>query len=134
MYSQSPRPKWWQLYLTFPILIALFAVDSRLNISVRGHQAVQTVIVLVVFGLIRRWIRTNATELSRMDQEECKGQITIIQIPLYQPADRAPANDAVLELVPETKGILSDTFEMDYIDPRILPWDGIPQRSETETR
>ncbi len=60
MSSNYARPKWWQLYLTFPLLIALFAVDSRLKISMRGHQAVQIVIVLLIYRLVHLWLRANA--------------------------------------------------------------------------
>ena len=70
MSSQNAGPKWWQVYLTLPLLMALFAADSRLKISIRGHQLVQIGIVLLVYGLIHLWIKANSAVLSKMDREK----------------------------------------------------------------
>jgi hypothetical protein len=131
MSTSNPRPKWWQLYLTFPLLIILFVADSRLKISSRGHQAVQIAIVLLVFGLIHLWIRANSSALSRMDQEEYSGRITVIRIPSYQGTELDLENHAKLEpRASEIKGVLSDTFEMEYIDARSIPLDSNSQELE----
>lgn len=118
------HPKWWQLYLTFPLLIALFLLESRLKISARGHQAVQIGILLLVYGLVHLWLRSNATAISKMDQSPYREKITVIQIP------PAPLPDANQEKRPifqfrdsEIKGVLNDTFEMDYIDAESYPID-----------
>jgi hypothetical protein len=131
MSTSNPRPNWWQLYLTFPLLIILFVADSRLRISSRGHQAVQIGIVLLVFGLIHLWIKANSSALSRMDREEDSGRITVIRIPSYQETELDLENHSKLESrVSEIKGVLSDTFEMDYIDARSIPLDSNSQELE----
>lgn len=121
MSHQKVRPKWWQVFLTFPLLIVLFAVDHRLRISTRGHQVVQMGIVLLVFGLIHLWLTANATALSRMDQMTYREAITVIRIPPFQPS----AEQRWTLRLPdsEIKGVLSDTFEMNFIDAEALPID-----------
>ena len=124
MSTSNLRPKWWQLYLTLPLLIVLFIADNRLKISARGHQAVQIAIVLLVFGLIHLWIRANSSAFSRMDQEEYSGRIMVMRIPVYQETELDMEDHSKLEpLVSEIKGVLSNTFEMGYIDVRsvLLP-------------
>ncbi len=124
MPSQDIRPKWWQLYLTFPFLIALFMLDSRLKLSILGHQAVQIGIVLIVFGLVHLWLKANATALSQMDQRQFHGTVSMIRIPPYQPADTNSNKRPVFQLPDsELKGTLSDTFEMEYIDAEFVPVD-----------
>jgi hypothetical protein len=131
MISLNPRPKWWQLYLTFPLLIVLFIADSRLKVSSRGHQVVQIAIVMLVFGLIHLWIRANSSALSRMDQEEYSGRIRVIRIPAYQETELDMEKPSKLQpLVSEIKGVLSDTFEMDYIDVRSIPLHSNSQKVE----
>ena len=131
MISSNPRPKWWQLYLTFPLLIVLFLADGRLKISSRGHLAVQIAIVLLVSGLIHLWIRANSSALSRMDQQEYSGRITVIRIPDYQETELDMKYHSKLEPpVSEIKGVLSDTFEMDYIDVRSVPLHSNSQKVE----
>jgi hypothetical protein len=117
MSASNLRPKWWQLYLTFPLLIVLFAAENRLKISSRGHQAVQIVIVLLIFGLIHLWIKANSSALSRMDQEQYSGRVTVIRIPPDQLSDlKIEERSMFATPASEIKGVLSDPFEMDYID------------------
>lgn len=123
MTSNQTHPKWWQLYLTFPLLIALFAVDSRLKLSTRGHQAVQIGIVLIVYGLIHVWLKANARALAAMDQTQPTGKVRVLKI---EPHELPMMNyeykpRAMLQLPgSEIKGTLSDTFEMDTIDAEVI--------------
>jgi hypothetical protein len=129
------RPKWWQVYLTVPLLIALFALDSRLKLSVRGHQVVQIGIIVLVYGLVHLWIKANAKALSEMDRTRYGGWVRVIKIPPYQ----LPGTDDVNKKHPmlqlpdsELKGMLSDTFEMDVIDAEFLPVDEATQDLKKE--
>jgi hypothetical protein len=122
MSSSNLRPKWWQLYLTFPLLIALFVAENRLKISARGHQAVQIVIVLLIFGLIHLWIKANSSALSRMDQEQYSGRFTVIRIPSDQLSDLDVEEGSRFALpLSEIKGVLSDTFDVEHIDSEAFP-------------
>jgi hypothetical protein len=135
MSSQNLRPKWWQLYLVFPLLIGLFAVDHRLNISTRGHQVAQIGILLVIYGLVHLWLRANAKALSRMGQSQSQGTITVIRVPPSQFPDEETEKRSLLYLPDsEVKGILSATFEADYIDMEAFPVDEIPEESKKEQR
>jgi hypothetical protein len=126
MTSHDIRPKWWQLYLTFPLIIALFMLDSRLKLSSRGHTIVQIGIVLLVYGLVHLWLRANATALSRMDQNH--GTIAVIQITQSRLPDEDRANRPMLQLPDsEIRGVLSDTFHINYIDAESFPVDEVSQ-------
>jgi hypothetical protein len=117
MFSQD-RPKWWQLYLTFPLLVALFAVDSRLKVSTRAHQVVQIGIVLIVFGLIHLWLKANARALSAMDRAQLGRRVTVIsnQPHPLSAMDNEYKKSPMFQLSDsEIKGTLSETFEMDFI-------------------
>jgi hypothetical protein len=133
MSSRDNHPKWWQLYLAFPLLVALFAIDTRLKLSTRGHQAVQIGTVLLVYGLVHLWLKANATVLSNMDRRQYYGGVKVFRIP----PSRLPAADReriqILQL-PDTeiKGVLSDTFETDIIDAEFFPVDEVPQELKKE--
>jgi hypothetical protein len=133
MPSQNDHPKWWQLYITLPLLLVLFIFDSRLQISSRGHTIVQIGIVLLIYGCVCLWLRANARALSRMDQRQIKGKITVIQFPPYQPDDAKNDKHPIFVLPnSEIKGVLSDTFEMDYIDVELSPIDEVSQDVDKE--
>ena len=133
MLPSNKNPKWWQIYLTFPLLIALFVLDHQLKISTRGHQAVQIGGVLVVYGLIHLWLKANARALSGMDQRKYFGTFKVIQIPPYRISSTDNAQQPILQLPDsEIKGILSDTFDMNIIDATLLPIDDVSQEINKE--
>jgi hypothetical protein len=122
MVPSNLRPKWWQLYLALPLLVVLFVADSRLRISTRGHQAVQIGILLLVYGLISLWLKANASALSGMDQVHHRGRIRVVRVSVFQLPDADEERRQMFELpLVEDKGVLSDTFERDYIDVEALP-------------
>ena len=128
MSSLNPRPKWWQLYLTFPLLIMLFMVDHRMRLSQRGHVVVQIGIVLLVYGLIHLWLKANAVALSKMDRDQYRGTIRVIRLPLVELPDVGVDKRRILQLShSEITGLLSDTYEMDTIDAETFPIDKVSQ-------
>jgi len=135
MSSQSIRVKWWQLYLAVPLLIGLFMLDSRLRISVRWHQAVQIGIILFVYGLIQLWLNANAKMLRAVDRSRYGDWVTVIKIQPYELTD-PDVQDKQGKLLPlpasETRGILGDTFELDYIDAESFPVDEVAEESKKE--
>ena len=129
MKSTKQNPKWWQLYLSFPLLIALFMMDNRLKISTRGHQAVQIGILLLVFGLIHVWLKANASALSTMDREKYKVTFRVIRVTTSQIPEINHEQHRWLQLPSsEIKGILSDTPETDYRDAKSFPVENVPHR------
>ncbi len=131
MFSSNPRPKWWQLYLTFPLLIVLFVIDNRLKISLRGHQAVQIGIVLLVYGLIHLWLKANAKALQQMPESQYQRTLTVIEFPSIQLSD---TDKHLVFQIPDSEinGVLSDTFDMDCIDAVSFPVDEVSQESKKE--
>jgi hypothetical protein len=122
MTSKNIGPRWWQLYLTFPLLLILFVMDGRLKISPRGHQAVQIGIVLLIFGLIHLWIKANASALSRMDQRDYQGAVRVIRIPLPLDSELDNQPGSILQLPDfEIKGLLSNTADMNFSDVEPTP-------------
>ena len=118
------RPKWWQVYLTFPLLIVLFLADNHLKLSEHGHQAVQIGIILFVYWLIHLWLKANAKALSNMDQRQFHGTVTVTRVPSYQLSEPKSDKHPMFQLPhSEIKGTLSDTFEMDYVDAEFIPMD-----------
>jgi hypothetical protein len=124
MSTRDQSPKWWLLYLTFPLLIALFAVDNRLKIPGQGHQAVQIGILILVFGLVHLWLKANSTALSRMDQKKYHGMVSMIQIPPVRLPEPDEKKWPMFQLPnSEIKGMLNDTFDMNYIEAESFPID-----------
>lgn len=122
MNSSNARPKWWKLYLTFPLLITLFILDHRLTISTRAHQVIQIGILLLVYGLVYGWLNANSVSLSKMDRQKYYGRVMVIQMPPFQePQEKNERYPILQSPVSEVKGLLSNTFEMNYIDAEALP-------------
>jgi hypothetical protein len=134
MTTNNFRPKWWQVYLTFPLLIALFMLDNRLKLSVRGHQTVQIGILLLVYGLVHLWLKANAMALSRMDQKQFHNTFTVIRIPPHQLPDTSGKRPMYQFTNSEIKGILSDTFEMDFIDAEFSSVEGALNETNKEEK
>jgi len=133
MYSNTPRPKWWQVYLTFPLLITLFMLDNRIKLSERGHQAVQIGIILLVYGLVHLWLKANAKALSNINQRQFHGTVTVTRVPSYQLPESNKDKRPMFQFSnSEIKGTLSDTYEMDYIDAEFFAVDEVPQESKKE--
>jgi hypothetical protein len=131
MTTRTARPKWWQVYLTFPLLIALFIFDNRLKISERGHQAVQIGIVLLVYGLVHLWLKANEAALS--DYRQYRGAVIISRPHVYKLANTHNENRPMFQLPDhEVNNMLSDTFEMDYIDADFFSVDEVSQESKKE--
>jgi hypothetical protein len=60
----TPRkPAWWQLYALVPVLGGLFMLDHRAALPPDWHKAVQAAIILVIYGLVWRWLRANTYAL-----------------------------------------------------------------------
>jgi hypothetical protein len=131
MNTSTARPKWWQVYLTLPLLIVLFIFDSRIKISERGHQAVQIGIILLMYGLVHLWLKANETALS--DFRHYRGTVIISKPHVYKLANTHSENRPILQLQDtEIKGTLSDTFEMDYINADFFSVDEVSQELKKE--
>lgn len=117
MSPSSLHPKWWQLYLSFPLLIALFALDSRLRISTRGHEAVQLGIVMLIYSLIHLWLRANRTALSQGDQQQLITIYRVIEIHPSDSPEMGNGSKSILQ-IPESEihGLLGDGTDFGITD------------------
>ncbi len=128
MYSSTSRPKWWQLYLTFPLLIALFLVEHHLSLSQNGHIAAQTGILLLIYGLVHLWLRANAAHLSSLHRRQYRGRVSVIRVPASQLPEANDDKQPLFQLPDsEIKGVLSSTFELGYIDADGFPVDEVSE-------
>jgi len=121
MASPNISPKWWQLYLTCPLLIALFVMDSRFKISVHGHQAVQIGTILLVYGLIHLWLKANRSALLHMEMKQSNRPFRVIEIPPAHSPELDDGRRTILQLSDtEIRGLLSDGMEISYIDAELF--------------
>ena len=92
-------------------------------------------ILLLVYALVHLWLKANSTALSKMDQRQYRGTIRVIRIPPSQLSDSGKDSRPMFQLpASEIKGMLSDTFEMDYIDAEAFPVDEVPQELKKELK
>ena len=131
MSARNMRPKWWQLYLTFPGLMVLFAIDSRLKISTRAHQFVQIGILIIIFGLIHLWLKTNAAALVNVEHRDYREKVHVIHIFSDSTSDFQKASMFHLP-DSEIKGVLNNTYEQDIIDVEAYPVDEVSQKLNKE--
>jgi hypothetical protein len=123
MSSRNTHPKWWQVYLTLPLLIALFALDSRLRISIRGHQAVQIGIVLLIYGSIHFWLKANHSALAGEVREQPIKIYRVIEIPPTGSPEFEGEEKSILQFSDsEIHGLLGDDMEMGYTDPELFSY------------
>jgi hypothetical protein len=121
MPSPIRRPRWWQLYALIPAVVVLFAAENDLPVAPRVHQVFQIAIVVVVFAFVQWWLSANRFALL----EEERRQLPSFRRPsawsLSDPVRRDPEagrEPAMFHLPPAgLRNTLSDTFEMDDVDP-----------------
>lgn len=130
MPQPNTRPKWWQIYLLLPLLIGLFLIDFRLNLSDRGHQVLQIGILLFVYWLAHLWMKANQITYEKKGNTKSSVIITLVPTsrlngeklqPLFHPNS-------------EVAGIFDDTFQIDIIEAEILSTEEIPQEANKEIK
>src|SRR6476619_5352622 len=133
MNASNSRPKWWRLYLTFPLLVALFVIDGRLKVSSRGHQVVQIAAILLVYSLILLWLKANSVALSQMDRKHYSRRIMIVSVaPLGLNETDHKKQPMFIHSDLEVNGILSNTFEMGDVDAELFPMNNVPYEVDNE--
>jgi hypothetical protein len=128
MSSPHNRPKWWQVYLTLPLLVLLFISENRLRLSVRGHQVIQIGIVLLIYILIHLWLKANSGALSNVDRRHPSRAFRVYQIPPAPLSGSGSEEQSTIRIY----GVLGTTFEMDYIDAECIEAGEVPQELKKE--
>jgi hypothetical protein len=67
MFNQKRGPRWGILYMIVPLAAGLFWLEMKAPFSETGHRAVDVGIVLLIFGLVELWLRTNRLAFLRED-------------------------------------------------------------------
>ncbi len=63
------KPQWWLLFLLVPLLAGLFYVESRFYLSAPVRRFVQVAVVLLIFGLVYRWLSAQSAVLLRPPED-----------------------------------------------------------------
>ncbi len=112
MFGKISRPNWWLLYLLLPVLVGLLVIETKVPISEVGHRVVEVGIVLLVFGLIELWLRTNNTRIQAEQWRAAQGRETrrVIYTSLGQFAsgNRTAAHPTSVALPHAAEGALID--------------------------
>ncbi len=133
MNTLNSRPKWWRLYLTFPLLVVLFALDGHLKVSSRAHQIVQIGAILLVYSLILLWLKANSVPLSQMDRKQYSKRIMIVSTaPLGLNKTDHKEQRILIHSDWEVNGMLSNTFEMGGADAELFSMNRAPQELDKE--
>jgi hypothetical protein len=75
----------------------------------------------------------NTKALRQMDRQQPQGRIIVIQVPASSPSEPVNGHSSIPGLPSSgIKGMLSDTFEMDYIEAQFSPVDEVSQDSKKE--
>ncbi len=116
MRHVSPKPKWWQLYLTFPVILGLFLLDSRLQLANGEHAVLQLGIVLLEAVLVEWWLHLNASALRHVEDETDRPMFTVIEI-LPEVSHARQDGLRTSRLLPpiEIRGVLDTTFQADFV-------------------
>ncbi len=96
--SQAPRPKWWLLYALLAVVLALFAAVAIVSPAGGWRTLAQCVSVVVIFGAMAAWVRSNRVALDQADWCACAAEKVTVRVihshPVapepVQPAERVP--------------------------------------------
>lgn len=61
MNRHTHSSNWIWLYLLLPLILVLGFVDTRLVISELDHRLLEFGILILVYGLVNRWVSSNET-------------------------------------------------------------------------
>jgi len=106
MFYQKRRPKWGILYLILPLAGGLFWLEMKVPLSEVGHRAAQVGIVLLTFGLVELWLRTNRfafldEDYRKQENSGLQGRLWVTltgEVPAEEPG-ASPVEDALPPMV-----------------------------------
>jgi hypothetical protein len=59
MNHKDKRPFRWKLLLLFPLMLSLLLLEHQIRFSSMGHHLAQVTIVLLVYGLMFYWLKSD---------------------------------------------------------------------------
>ena len=72
--KQNRRPRWNMLNLVLLLAVGGLALEHWLHLSRAGHTIVLILMVVVIYGLMGLWVKSNETALEDLDTEEYREQ------------------------------------------------------------
>jgi hypothetical protein len=84
------KPAWWQLYLLFPVMLVLIAIESLKPLPGMSNDIVDAGIVVLFFVAVLGWIHINGGLLERYYMEQ-DGNYDL-KITVYEPASKPKDN------------------------------------------
>lgn len=117
MASKKRQPKWWQVYLSLPVLMGLFWLELQIPLTYTENVIAQLGILFLIFGFIQLWMRANRSALMNLDEDEGQWQVKVYEFPplsqgTFGDVEDRPAHRPILQIpAAGVKGVLSDTFE-----------------------
>lgn len=67
---RKSKPNWWLLFAILPLMIVAILVESQFKYPAQVHEVADGAIVVVSFGLMVGWMRSNEAALE--EQEAAK--------------------------------------------------------------
>ena len=64
------RPSWWLLYVIAAVMVGLVALVETSVAGERARMTLEIVVVITVFALMLRWIRTNRGRIELAESVE----------------------------------------------------------------
>ena len=68
--KRNPRPHWKRLYLIVLMMIGGLMLEHSLQLTSLERKVAISLVVVVIYGLIAGWIRTNTAALQDLDAEK----------------------------------------------------------------
>jgi len=72
--KRNRRPRWSMLNLIVLAALGGLVLEHNLHLTPTGHKIALFLIVVIIYGLIGLWVKSNATALEDLDAEEYRRQ------------------------------------------------------------
>jgi hypothetical protein len=88
MQTNKLKLKWWILFLPLGLVLGLFVLEAGANLTGAGHRAVETGLVLLLYGIVWLWLNANEWALLNKEREKTRQELRRAVEPLRQPYDK----------------------------------------------
>jgi peptidoglycan/LPS O-acetylase OafA/YrhL len=82
MHIKKHHPSWWQLYLSFPLMIGLFLIETHQPLTEAGHKMIELFILLIFFGYISLWLKANTGAMIQEDLDKWHAALGVDSSPI----------------------------------------------------
>jgi hypothetical protein len=82
MHIKKHHPSWWQLYLSLPLMIGIFLIETRQPLTAAGHKMIELFILLIFFGYISLWLKANTGAMIQEDLDKWHAALGVDSSPI----------------------------------------------------